>query len=109
MHSVILSIEAFKHEIESFTPVITELHGPHKSKVYLLGTNHFSIKSKQRAIDLIRIVKPHRVVLEQDESRRSMLDVGEKAFLRKVNEFSLLDKIDLLARVLDFGQCLLSK
>lgn len=61
--------------------LLVELDGPNKSKVYVLGTNHFSIKCREQVVSLIRHVKPNKLVLEMDETRRFSLDLDEKTLL----------------------------
>ncbi|XP_015784086.1 traB domain-containing protein [Tetranychus urticae] len=68
---------------------VTVLEGPHGSKVYLIGTAHFSEKSWQDVEQVIRHVRPNVVVLELCKSRLYILEYDEKTVLEEVKNMGV--------------------
>ena len=66
---------------EGINQVCKLLVHPNGSKVYVLGTNTMSFKSQEQAQNLVRLVKPDRLVLELDESRKDLLDIDEEQII----------------------------
>jgi pheromone shutdown protein TraB len=81
------------------TNTLAILNGPLNSKVYLVGTAHFSRESQNEVIELIRKVKPNRVVLELCNSRINLLKLDEETVLKEAREMSLSKMIQIVKQV----------
>jgi hypothetical protein len=78
---------------------LTILDGPLNAKVYLVGTAHFSVESQKEVIDLIRNVRPNRVVLELCGSRVNLLKLDEATVLQEAREMNMTKVIQLIKKV----------
>ncbi|XP_045148073.1 traB domain-containing protein [Echinops telfairi] len=70
-------------------PTVTELVAEDGSRVYVVGTAHFSDDSKRDVVKTIRAVQPDVVVVELCPYRVSMLKMDERTLLREAKELSL--------------------
>ncbi|XP_023381218.1 traB domain-containing protein isoform X1 [Pteropus vampyrus] len=68
---------------------VTELVAEDGSRVYVVGTAHFSDDSKKDVVKTIRAVQPDVVVVELCQYRVSMLKMDERTLLREAREVSL--------------------
>lgn len=68
---------------------VTELVAEDGSRVYVVGTAHFSDDSKRDVVKTIREVQPDVVVVELCQYRVSMLKMDERTLLREAKEISL--------------------
>ncbi|XP_064139376.1 traB domain-containing protein isoform X3 [Loxodonta africana] len=68
---------------------VTELVAEDGSRVYVVGTAHFSDDSKRDVAKTIRAVQPDVVVVELCQYRVSMLKMDERTLLREAKEVSL--------------------
>ncbi|XP_047641877.1 traB domain-containing protein isoform X2 [Phacochoerus africanus] len=68
---------------------VTELVAEDGSRVYVVGTAHFSDDSKKDVVKTIREVQPDVVVVELCQYRVSMLKMDERTLLREAREVSL--------------------
>ncbi|XP_016067184.1 PREDICTED: traB domain-containing protein isoform X1 [Miniopterus natalensis] len=68
---------------------VTELEAEDGSRVYVVGTAHFSDDSKRDVVKTIRAVQPDVVVVELCQYRVSMLKMDERTLLREAKEISL--------------------
>ncbi|XP_036762642.2 traB domain-containing protein isoform X6 [Manis pentadactyla] len=68
---------------------VTQLVAEDGSRVYVVGTAHFSDDSKRDVVKTIREVQPDVVVVELCQYRVSMLKMDEAALLREAKELSL--------------------
>nr|XP_036862601.1 traB domain-containing protein isoform X5 [Manis javanica]XP_036862602.1 traB domain-containing protein isoform X5 [Manis javanica]XP_036862603.1 traB domain-containing protein isoform X5 [Manis javanica] len=68
---------------------VTQLVAEDGSRVYVVGTAHFSDDSKRDVVKTIREVQPDVVVVELCQYRVSMLKMDEAALLREAKEISL--------------------
>ncbi|XP_055250698.1 traB domain-containing protein isoform X1 [Moschus berezovskii] len=68
---------------------VTELVAEDGSRVYVVGTAHFSDDSKRDVAKTIREVQPDVVVVELCQYRVSMLKMDERTLLREAKEISL--------------------
>uniref|UniRef100_A0A673V4H2 TraB domain containing n=2 Tax=Suricata suricatta TaxID=37032 RepID=A0A673V4H2_SURSU len=68
---------------------VTELVAEDGSRVYVVGTAHFSDDSKKDVVKTIREVQPDVVVVELCQYRVSMLKMDESALLQEAKEISL--------------------
>ena len=75
------------------------LDAPYGGKVYLIGTAHFSVKSQNEVVDLIRQVQPNRVVLELCSSRINILKYDEATLLKASKEMNTNTIIQLMKEV----------
>lgn len=82
------------------TNTLTVLDAPMNGKVYLVGTAHFSVESQKEVIELIRNVKPNRVVLELCSSRVNILKLDEETVLREAKEMDMSKIMKLIREVL---------
>ncbi|XP_024906814.1 traB domain-containing protein isoform X2 [Pteropus alecto] len=65
---------------------VTELVAEDGSRVYVVGTAHFSDDSKKDVVKTIRAVQPDVVVVELCQYRVSMLKMDERTLLREARE-----------------------
>nr|XP_028683393.1 traB domain-containing protein isoform X3 [Macaca mulatta]XP_028683395.1 traB domain-containing protein isoform X3 [Macaca mulatta] len=68
---------------------VTQLVAEDGSRVYVVGTAHFSDDSKRDVVKTIREVQPDVVVVELCQYRVSMLKMDESTLLREAQELSL--------------------
>lgn len=68
---------------------VTFLVSPKGSKVYIVGTGHFSIESQNDVSKVIQIVRPHAVVVELCKSRANIMEMDEETLLNDAKSFSL--------------------
>lgn len=68
---------------------MTQLVAEDGSRVYVVGTAHFSDDSKRDVVKTIREVQPDVVVVELCQYRVSMLKMDERTLLREAKEVSL--------------------
>ncbi|MEE6481112.1 hypothetical protein FKM82_012756 [Ascaphus truei] len=73
----------------SLPDTVTELVTEDGSKVYIVGTAHFSDSSKQDVVKTIQEVQPDVVVVELCQYRVSMLKMDEKTLLKEAKEINL--------------------
>jgi pheromone shutdown protein TraB len=78
---------------------IIELDAPLNGKVYLVGTAHFSVESNKEVAELIRRVKPDRVVLELCPSRSNILKLDEETVLKEAKEMDMNKVIQMIKQV----------
>ena len=78
---------------------ITVLDAPLNGKVYLVGTAHFSLESNKEVAELIRRVKPNRVVLELCSSRTNILKIDEETVLKESKEMDLNKILQMIRQV----------
>lgn len=82
VHSVEVNVDQGDDTVQVFDSnlpkTVSLLHGPNGSKLYLVGTAHFSLESQEDVSKVIRTVKPHIVVVELCRSRSSILRLDEK-------------------------------
>ncbi|XP_031637880.1 traB domain-containing protein-like [Contarinia nasturtii] len=80
-------------EVEEFEqnlpPTVTLLETEFGSKVYIVGTAHFSKESQEDVSFVIRNVKPDVVMVELCPSRIHMLYYDEKTLLEEARDISL--------------------
>lgn len=81
------------------TETLTILDGPQNSKVYLVGTAHFSRESQNEVVELIKKVRPNRVVLELCNSRINILKLDEESVLKEAKEMNISKMIQLIKQV----------
>ena len=74
---------------QSLPPTVTVLDGLEGSKVFLVGTAHFSEESNRDVQTTIRKVQPSIVVLELCSSRLAILSLDEKTLLEESSHLSL--------------------
>uniref|UniRef100_A0A182QP76 TraB n=1 Tax=Anopheles farauti TaxID=69004 RepID=A0A182QP76_9DIPT len=80
------SLEEFDRNLPETVTLLTK---PDGTKVYLVGTAHFS-ESSQRDVSLVmRNVRPHVVMLELCPSREHILKYDERALLEEAKEMNL--------------------
>ena len=75
------------------------LDAPYGGKVYLIGTAHFSVKSQNEVVDLIRQVQPNRVVLELCSARINILKYDEATLLKESKEMNTNTIIKMMREV----------
>lgn len=73
----------------SLPETVTELRTEEGSKVYIVGTAHFSDSSKQDVVKTIQEVQPDVVVVELCQYRVSMLKMDEETLLKEAKEINL--------------------
>ncbi|XP_021563244.1 traB domain-containing protein isoform X1 [Carlito syrichta] len=84
-------------EPPSLPPTVTQLVAEDGSRVYVVGTAHFSDDSKRDVVRTIREVQPDVVVVELCQYRVSMLKMDESTLLREAKELSM-DKLQQAVR-----------
>ena len=83
------------------TDTMVVLDAPLNGKVYLVGTAHFSVESNKEVAELIRKVRPNRVVIELCESRSNILKLDEETVLREAKDLDI-NKIRQLIKQVNF-------
>ncbi|MXQ95343.1 hypothetical protein E5288_WYG005130 [Bos mutus] len=78
-----------RRERPNLPHTVTELVAEDGSRVYVVGTAHFSDDSKRDVVKTIREVQPDVVVVELCQYRVSMLKMDERTLLREAKEISL--------------------
>ncbi|MBW02506.1 TraB domain-containing protein, partial [Eschrichtius robustus] len=78
-----------RQERPNLPRTVTELVAEDGSRVYVVGTAHFSDDSKKDVVKTIREVQPDVVVVELCQYRVSMLKMDERTLLREAKEISL--------------------
>lgn len=73
----------------SLPETVTELRTEDGSKVYIVGTAHFSDSSKQDVVKTIQEVQPDVVLVELCQYRVSMLKMDEETLLKEAKEINL--------------------
>lgn len=73
-------------------------HAQTGAKIYLIGTNHFSKKSRRDVAVLIRNVQPHIVVLEVCKERVHLLDLNEEKIMQEYNNANFSGTLRLIKR-----------
>lgn len=79
------SIEEFDKDLP---PTVTLLKNDFGSKVYIVGTAHFSKESQDDVSLVIRNVRPEIVMVELCSSRIHMLNHDEKTLLEEARDIS---------------------
>lgn len=80
------TVEEFEQNLPS---TVTVLDTPFGSKVYLVGTAHFSEESQDDVSYVIRNVRPDVVMVELCPSRIHILKLDEKTLLEEAKSFNL--------------------
>ena len=75
------------------------LNGPLGSKLYLVGTAHFSIESQREVSNIIQKVRPNCVVLELCSNRVNILKLDEETVLREAKEMNVNKMLALIKEV----------
>ncbi|XP_048659163.1 traB domain-containing protein isoform X4 [Marmota marmota marmota] len=78
-----------RREQPNLPRTVTQLVAEDGSRVYVVGTAHFSDDSKRDVVKTIREVQPDVVVVELCQYRVSMLKMDERTLLREAQEVSL--------------------
>ncbi|XP_072257704.1 traB domain-containing protein [Pyxicephalus adspersus] len=77
-----------RRPLPSLPETVTELCTEDGSKVYIVGTAHFSDSSKQDVVKTIQEVQPDVVVVELCQYRVSMLKMDEETLLKEAKEIN---------------------
>ncbi|KAJ7397845.1 TraB domain-containing protein [Pitangus sulphuratus] len=87
---ILLEMKLKKRQKKPALPsTVTELDTEDGSKVYVVGTAHFSDSSKKDVVKTIQEVQPDVVVVELCQYRVSMLKMDEKTLLKEAKEINL--------------------
>ncbi|KAM6095363.1 PREDICTED: traB domain-containing protein [Chlamydotis macqueenii] len=87
---ILLEMKMKKRQKKTTLPsTVTELDTEDGSKVYVVGTAHFSDSSKKDVVKTIQEVQPDVVVVELCQYRVSMLKMDEKTLLKEAKEINL--------------------
>jgi hypothetical protein len=88
------SIDEFEQNLPN---TVTLIKTPYGSKIYLVGTAHFSVKSQDDVSLVIRNVQPDIVMVELCQSRIHMLKHDEKTLLEEAKNvnFAKVSLIDV--------------
>lgn len=89
------SEEEFEKNLPS---TVTVLNTPFGSKVYLVGTAHFSEESQNDVSFVIQNVKPNIVMVELCPARIHILNMDEKTLLEETKNFNLA-KVSLMRKI----------
>ena len=92
------SVDSLENQVKE-SETITILEAPLNGKVYLVGTAHFSVESQKEVADLIRKVKPNRVVLELCSSRTNILKLDEETILKEAKSMNANKVLQLIKQV----------
>ena len=79
----------FTADLPKTVTILDSVDGSHDSKVYLVGTAHFSEQSNRDVQETIRLVQPNVIVLELCKSRLAILSLDEKTLLEESSTLSL--------------------
>ncbi|KAM6146848.1 LOW QUALITY PROTEIN: traB domain-containing protein [Phoenicopterus ruber ruber] len=85
---ILLEMKMKKRQKPTLPSTVTELGTEDGSKVYVVGTAHFS-DSKKDVVKTIQEVQPDVVVVELCQYRVSMLKMDEKTLLKEAKEINL--------------------
>lgn len=88
------TIEEFEANLP---PTVSVLTTPYKSKVYLVGTAHFSEESQDDVSFVIRNVRPDIVMVELCASRTHILKYDEKTLLEEAKSMNLAKIRNIIA------------
>ncbi|XP_072856697.1 traB domain-containing protein isoform X2 [Pogona vitticeps] len=87
---ILLEMKMKKRQKKPSLPsTVTELATEEGSKVYVVGTAHFSDSSKRDVVKTIQEVQPDVVVVELCQYRVSMLKMDERTLLKEAKEINL--------------------
>ncbi|XP_006122688.1 traB domain-containing protein [Pelodiscus sinensis] len=87
---ILLEMKMKKRQKKPNLPsTVTELVTEEGSKVFVVGTAHFSDSSKRDVVKTIQEVQPDVVVVELCQYRVSMLKMDEKTLLKEAKEINL--------------------
>ncbi|XP_038612433.1 LOW QUALITY PROTEIN: traB domain-containing protein [Tachyglossus aculeatus] len=87
---ILLEMKMKKRQKQPSLPgTVTELVTEEGSRVYVVGTAHFSDDSKRDVVKTIQEVQPDVVVVELCQYRVSMLKMDEKTLLKEAKEINL--------------------
>lgn len=86
---IIKTYETLEEFEKNLPPTVTVLTTPFGSKVYLVGTAHFSEESQDDVSFVIRNVRPDIVMVELCPSRIHILKHDEKTLLEEAKNFNL--------------------
>ncbi|XP_043351917.1 traB domain-containing protein isoform X3 [Dermochelys coriacea] len=87
---ILLDMKMKKRQKKPNLPsTVTELVTEEGSKVFVVGTAHFSDSSKRDVVKTIQEVQPDVVVVELCQYRVSMLKMDEKTLLKEAKEINL--------------------
>ncbi|KAK9399525.1 traB domain-containing protein [Crotalus adamanteus] len=78
-----------RQKMPSLPSTVTEFATEEGSKVYVVGTAHFSDSSKKDVVKTIQEVQPDVVVVELCQYRVSMLKMDERTLLKEAKEINL--------------------
>ncbi|RWS20030.1 traB domain-containing protein-like protein, partial [Leptotrombidium deliense] len=78
-----------REENPTLPKTVTVLEGAFGSKVYLVGTSHFSLESQKDVEETIKKTQPNVVVLELCSNRLSILSLNEKTILEEAKNPSI--------------------
>lgn len=84
-----IKIDSIENFDANLPETVTLLRGPNNSKLYLIGTAHFSYESQDDVSRVIRTVNPHIVVVELCKSRANILKMDEKTIEEEARNLSL--------------------
>ncbi|KAF6209830.1 hypothetical protein GE061_015581 [Apolygus lucorum] len=87
------SIEEFD---ASLPETVTLLRGANGSKLYLIGTAHFSRESQDDVSKVIQTVNPHIVVVELCQSRANILKMDEKTIEEEAKNLSFEKMMNII-------------
>lgn len=74
---------------KSLPETVTLIPGPHGSKVYIVGTAHFSEKSQNDVANVIQAVQPNIVMVELCTSRINILQLDEVTLLEEAKNINM--------------------
>ncbi|KAJ9591614.1 hypothetical protein L9F63_001828, partial [Diploptera punctata] len=82
-------LDTYDASIDSNLPeTVALLTTPEGSKVYLVGTAHFSLESQNDVAKIIQAVQPHIVLVELCNSRVNILQLDEKTILEEAKNIN---------------------
>lgn len=81
-----ISIEEFDKNLPE---TVTLIKTPNGSKVYLIGTAHFSEESQNDVSRVIQMVQPHIVMVELCTSRINILQLDEQTLLEEAKNINM--------------------
>lgn len=82
----LMTIEEFDRNLPE---TVTLIQGRDGSKVYLVGTAHFSEESQNDVAKVIQMVQPHVVMVELCTSRINILQLDEKTLLEEAKNINM--------------------
>lgn len=84
--NTVLTIEEFDQNLPE---TVTLIYGQNGSKIYLVGTAHFSQESQNDVAKVIQMVQPHIVVVELCSSRINILQLDDKTLLEEAKNINM--------------------